>query len=82
MEKRTPVVAYDTCWVQPFDVNDISIPEYVDCFLASDDVTLFCPKCVEGGAYTCDERGGVMTSPTTWVGILGLFIIVILLAYK
>jgi len=38
--------------------------------------------CVTSDAYTCDVLGGVMTSGTTWVGILGLFIIVIMLAYK
>ena len=38
--------------------------------------------CVFSDAYTCDELGGVMTSPTAWVGILGLMIMVIMLAYK
>ena len=38
--------------------------------------------CVKSDAYTCDEEGGVMSSPTTWVGILGLMIMVIMLAYK
>ena len=38
--------------------------------------------CVFSDAYTCDEEGGVMTSPTAWVGILGLMIMVIMLAYK
>ena len=38
--------------------------------------------CVFGDAYTCDVQGGVMTAPTTWMGILGLMIISIALAYK
>jgi AGZA family xanthine/uracil permease-like MFS transporter len=38
--------------------------------------------CVPGDAYTCDELGGVMGSATAWVGILGLMIMAILLAYK
>ena len=38
--------------------------------------------CVPGGAYTCDDLGGVMTSATTWVGILGLMIVAVLLSYK
>lgn len=38
--------------------------------------------CVTSDAYTCDELGGVMTSGTAWVGILGLMIMVIMLAYK
>ena len=38
--------------------------------------------CVSGGAYTCDDLGGIMSSPTTWVGILGLLIMAIFLAYK
>jgi len=33
-------------------------------------------------AYTCDVNGGVMTSPTTWIGILGFMIIAIGLAYR
>lgn len=38
--------------------------------------------CVFAEAYTCDVQGGVMTSGTTWLGILGLMIIAIALAYK
>lgn len=38
--------------------------------------------CVLSDAYTCDDLGGVMTSATTWVGILGLMIMLIMLAYK
>jgi AGZA family xanthine/uracil permease-like MFS transporter len=38
--------------------------------------------CVISDAYTCDVRGGVMTSPTTWVGILGTIMILVLLSYR
>lgn len=38
--------------------------------------------CVTSDAYTCDDLGGVMTSATAWVGILGTMIMVILLAYR
>lgn len=38
--------------------------------------------CVVSDAYTCDVLGGVMTSPTTWMGLLGMMIILILMAYK
>jgi AGZA family xanthine/uracil permease-like MFS transporter len=38
--------------------------------------------CVISDAYTCDELGGVMTSATTWVGILGMMIMVVLLTYR
>ena len=39
-------------------------------------------NCVVGDAYTCDDLGGVMSSATTWVGILGLMIMSILFAYR
>ncbi|KAI2488896.1 Permease family [Fragilaria crotonensis] len=38
--------------------------------------------CVVSDSYTCDELGGVMSSPTTWVGILGLLMMSIMIAYK
>lgn len=38
--------------------------------------------CVPSGAYTCDDLGGVMSSGTTWIGIMGMMIIAILLSYK
>jgi len=38
--------------------------------------------CVPGGAYTCDDLGGIMSSPTAWVGILGMLIMAALLSYK
>lgn len=38
--------------------------------------------CVVSDNYTCDNLGGVMTSATMWVGILGLVIIAALLTYQ
>lgn len=38
--------------------------------------------CVTSDAYTCDDLGGIMTSGTMWLGILGFMIMVILMAYK
>jgi len=38
--------------------------------------------CVFSDAYTCDDLGGVMTSGTAWLGIMGLMIMAIMLAYK
>lgn len=38
--------------------------------------------CVTSDAYTCDDNGGIMTSATTWLGIGGLMLILIFMAYK
>lgn len=38
--------------------------------------------CVFSDAYTCDDLGGIMESPTVWMGVLGLIIMAILLGYK
>ena len=38
--------------------------------------------CVQSDAYTCDVEHGIMTSGTTWLGLLGLTIITVLLIYK
>jgi AGZA family xanthine/uracil permease-like MFS transporter len=38
--------------------------------------------CVTSDAYTCDDLGGIMTSGTAWLGLLGLMIIAIMMAYK
>ena len=38
--------------------------------------------CLSGGTYTCDNTESAMTSATAWVGILGLLLTGILLAYK
>eukprot|EP00534_Pseudo-nitzschia_fraudulenta_P000284 CAMPEP_0201116812 /NCGR_PEP_ID=MMETSP0850-20130426/983_1 /ASSEMBLY_ACC=CAM_ASM_000622 /TAXON_ID=183588 /ORGANISM="Pseudo-nitzschia fraudulenta, Strain WWA7" /LENGTH=538 /DNA_ID=CAMNT_0047380993 /DNA_START=289 /DNA_END=1905 /DNA_ORIENTATION=- len=38
--------------------------------------------CVTSDAYTCDNLGGKMESPTTWLGLLGMMIMAIMLAYK
>jgi adenine/guanine/hypoxanthine permease len=39
-------------------------------------------NCVLSDAYTCDVLEGVMEGGTTWIGILGFLIIVIMLSYK
>jgi len=38
--------------------------------------------CVFSDAYTCDNSGGIMTSGTTWIGLLGMMIMAIMIAYK
>jgi len=38
--------------------------------------------CVTSDSYTCDNEGGIMTSATTWLGLVGLFITAGLLSYK
>ena len=38
--------------------------------------------CIVSDSYTCDVLGGKMTSATSWLGMLGLLIIVVLLAYR
>jgi len=38
--------------------------------------------CVFSDNYTCDVNGGFMSSGTTWIGILGMMIIAIAMAYK
>ena len=38
--------------------------------------------CVTSDAYTCDDLGGIMTSATTWIGLLGMIVMAILLAYR
>eukprot|EP00536_Pseudo-nitzschia_multiseries_P016498 jgi/Psemu1/221494/e_gw1.1130.9.1 len=38
--------------------------------------------CVFSDAYTCDNLGGIMQSGTTWLGLLGMMIMAIMLAYK
>jgi len=38
--------------------------------------------CVTSDAYTCDNLGGIMTSATTWIGILGLMIMAVMMGYK
>lgn len=40
-------------------------------------------NCVVADSYTCDEvKGSKMTSPTTWLGLLGMAIMAIMIAYK
>ena len=38
--------------------------------------------CIKSEAYTCDVEGGIMTSATTWAGIVGLLIMLGMLCYK
>lgn len=38
--------------------------------------------CVTSDAYTCDDLGGIMTSGTTWIGIFGMLVMLIFMAYK
>jgi len=38
--------------------------------------------CLAGDAYTCDDKLGIMESPTMWLGILGLAVTAILISYK
>lgn len=38
--------------------------------------------CIFSDAYTCDVLGGKMSSGTTWLGLLGMMIMAIMLAYK
>jgi AGZA family xanthine/uracil permease-like MFS transporter len=38
--------------------------------------------CVTSDAYTCDNLGGKMTSGTTWIGLLGMMIMALMIAYK
>jgi len=38
--------------------------------------------CVTSDAYTCDVLGGKMTSGTTWIGLLGMMIMALFMAYK
>lgn len=38
--------------------------------------------CLFADAYTCDVNGGIMRSGTLWLGILGMMIMAIMLAYK
>ena len=39
-------------------------------------------SCVTSDAYTCDDLGGIMTSATAWVGLLGMMLMAILMSYK
>ena len=37
---------------------------------------------LKGSSYTCKDKGGQMTSATTWLGIGGLLFMILLLSYK
>jgi len=38
--------------------------------------------CVTSNGYTCDVEGGIMRNAQTWLGIVGMMIMAIMLAYK
>merc|ERR1739844_833092 len=38
--------------------------------------------CIPSDNYTCDGSGGIMRSPTAWIGIFGFWLMAILLTYK
>ena len=50
--------------------------------VAYDDACALDGICIVSDSYTCDVLGGKMTSATSWLGMLGLLIIVVLLAYR
>ena len=57
-------------------------PEYRTPIVAYDDACALDGICVISDAYTCDVLGGKMASPTMWLGIAGLILMVVFLAYK
>lgn len=57
-------------------------PEFRTPLVAYDDACANDGICVVSDTYTCDNLGGKMTSPTTWIGILGMMIMTIMIAYK
>ena len=57
-------------------------PEYRTPIVAYDDACALDGICVTSDAYTCDVLGGKMASPTMWLGIAGLILMVVFLAYK
>eukprot|EP00956_Cyclotella_meneghiniana_P035610 scaffold116387_cov101-Cyclotella_meneghiniana.AAC.1 len=57
-------------------------PENRTPIVAYDDACANEGVCTTSDAYTCDVLGGRMTSPTTWIGILGFIIMIVFLSYK
>lgn len=57
-------------------------PEFRTPLVAYDDACANDGICVISDSYTCDVLGGRMWSATTWVGIVGMLIMAIMLAYK
>ena len=57
-------------------------PEFRTPLVAYDDACAIDGICVISDSYTCDVLGGRMWSATTWVGIVGMLIMAIMLAYK
>mmetsp|Transcript_23842 Transcript_23842/g.56168 ORF Transcript_23842/g.56168 Transcript_23842/m.56168 type:complete len:542 (-) Transcript_23842:186-1811(-) len=56
--------------------------EFRTPLVAYDDACANDGICVVSDSYTCDVMGGTMTSGTTWIGLLGMMIMAIMLAYK
>ena len=83
-EKQTKLVAYDNDCAE----FGICIPRCVLFLVLLDlyQIPSPCnqPKCIDTQSdnYTCDVEGGVMSHARTWLGILGLMIIAVSLAYK
>lgn len=50
--------------------------------VAYDDLCATAGICVFSDSYTCDNSDGRMTSGTTWLGLLGMMIMAIMIAYK
>lgn len=57
-------------------------PEKRTPLVAYDEACATLGICVTSDNYTCDVEGGVMTSPTTWLGLAGLLITLVFLQYK
>lgn len=50
--------------------------------VAYDDACETAGVCIKSDAYTCDVEGGIMESGRAWLGIMGLLLMTIMLAYK
>lgn len=57
-------------------------PEFRTPLVAYDDACANEGICVVSDTYTCDVLGGKMLSATTWIGILGMMIMAVMIAYK
>ena len=56
--------------------------EFRTPIVAYDDACANEGACVTSDAYTCDVLGGRMLSPTTYLGLVGMMMMAIMLAYK
>jgi len=57
-------------------------PEFRTPLVAYDDACANDGICVVSDTYTCDVLGGKMQSATTWIGIFGMMVMAIMIAYK